>query len=45
MALLLPVGEVYKLFSFCGALYYGGQAVDIIGCVSSHKIELASHTV
>lgn len=30
--LLLPVGEVYKLFAFCGALYYGGVAFDVLGC-------------
>lgn len=30
--LLLPVGEVYRLFAFCGALYYGGIAFDVIGC-------------
>lgn len=32
MTLLLPVGEVYKIFAFCGALYYGGLAFDLIGC-------------
>ena len=30
--LLLPIDEVYKLFAFCGALYYGGMAVDLVGC-------------
>ena len=30
--LLTPVGEVYKLFAFFGALYYGGEALDFIGC-------------
>ena len=30
--LLLPIGEVYKLFAFCGALYYGGLIVDLLGC-------------
>ncbi|KAL1507356.1 hypothetical protein AB1Y20_008202 [Prymnesium parvum] len=32
MPLLLPVAEVYKLFAFSGALYYGGAAFDALGC-------------
>jgi Kef-type K+ transport system membrane component KefB len=30
--LLLPVGEVYKLVAFGGALYFGGLGVDLLGC-------------
>ena len=32
LTLLLPVDEVYKLFAFCGALYYGGVLFDLLGC-------------
>ena len=30
--LLVPVVEVYRLFAFVGALYYGGAAFDAVGC-------------
>ena len=30
--LLLPVGQVYRLFTFACALYYGGVAFDYVGC-------------
>ena len=30
--LLVPVGQVYRLFTFACALYYGGVAFDFVGC-------------
>ena len=32
MTLLTPIGQVYWLFAFAGALYYGGLAFDLVGC-------------
>lgn len=29
---LLPIDEVFKLFAWAGALFYGGIVFDLFGC-------------